>query len=1377
MTSLLETLSGYVPALILRRLVANPAPITEPSAERFLAAVLFADIAGFTELTETLAQRGPVGAEELSRLLNDYFGQLVDLIIAHGGDVVKFAGDALLATWSAVTEDALAKQVLRAAQCGLAVQHTLHDYQATGPKRLSLRVGIGAGDIFAVHVGGMYRRWEFLITGSPLVQVNQAEKQARPGDVVLSPRAWQLVQDRCTGLSLPTDDVRLQTVRDLLPLRSLELVQPPQEAEGALRVYIPAAIRTRLDAGQTGWLAELRPVTVLFINLPDLNYTTPLEQAQTIMRTLQAALYHYEGSVNKLNVDDKGTTLVCALGLPPLAHEDDAVRGVQAAQEMQAQLRALGLRSAIGVTTGRVFCGSVGSEKRREYTIIGDIVNLAARLMQAAGNDILCDQTTYLASRTSIPFEALPEIRVKGKAEAVAVCRPCGTISRKTVHARGAMVGRDAERRALAACLRTLTDGQGGVVVIEGEAGIGKSRLVKDLLEQADRLNIKQLVGWADAIEKSTPYYAWRPVFADLLGLDLQADTPETQCECVLNVLNDSPDTSELAPLLNAVLPLDLPENELTAQMSGEARANKTHDLLLRLLQQAASVCPLLLVLEDGHWLDSSSWALARLTCRDVHPLLVVIATRPMTEPLPTEYRQVLGQAGLVHLQLKSLSLEDTLSLVCARLGVTGLPKQVATLILKHAEGHPFFSEELAYALRDAGVIHIADGACQIDPGAGDLSALDFPDTIQGVITARIDRLTSQLQLTLKVASVIGRVFAFQVLRDIHPIEADRPLLADYLAALERLDITPLDTPEPELSYIFKHIITQEVTYNLMTFGQRRQLHRAIAEWYELTCADDLSPFYPLLAHHWSQAVGTQTLVSDRQVEIERVSKTIYYLEQAGEQALRGNANQEAVGFFQALLDWDREWDIPGISSLQRVRWQRQLAQAHYGLGQVSESRKILERMLAASGRPVPTTQGGLVVGLLGQLMRQVVHHLGPAKPARYSSETGAALLETAHTYAQLLKICYQANEAIPLMYTGFCALNLAERVEPSPVLAWAYAVTCAAVGFVSLHPLARMYSRRACEIAQNAGDLATLAWVLESTGVYALGAGQWQEAQSSFERAAGIDERLGNRREWDECTALLAWVHYFLGHLAHSTKLWIDVITSARRSGDPWSQIWGLCGQVESRLPRETSHLDQLLSLLEEARALLSENVACTEQIRVYGLLAKVYVRRGERQLGEHAAAMATRWIEQTTPTAIYAFEGYASAVEAWLLLWEASIDGPPAERQALARSARYACKAMRTFARTFPVVRPRAWQYQGLYNWLNGRRRQAHRAWRKSLTEAVRLGMPYEQGLAHYEIGRHLEKSNPARQEHLERAIEILKRLKADYDVARAETARVTE
>ena len=312
MPALIEILGSYVPEIVLHHLAADSTPIASPTAEKFPAAVLFADISGFTRLAEQLAQHGPAGAEELTRYLNAYFGQLIDLITAHGGDVVKFAGDAVIAVWpvndvvrqQTADDLSLASETLRAAQCGLAAQQAMTQFAAEDV-RLSMRMSIGAGELLVEQLGGVYGLWELLVAGTPLVQVGAAQQHAKPGEVALALEAWGLIKARALGRTLEDGVVVLNGLIDLLPLRAFHHATLSDEADAALRAYIPASILARLAAGQTSWLAELRRVTTVFVNLPDLDHTTPLDLAQTAIRALQAALYRYEGSVNKISVDDK----------------------------------------------------------------------------------------------------------------------------------------------------------------------------------------------------------------------------------------------------------------------------------------------------------------------------------------------------------------------------------------------------------------------------------------------------------------------------------------------------------------------------------------------------------------------------------------------------------------------------------------------------------------------------------------------------------------------------------------------------------------------------------------------------------------------------------------------------------------------------------------------------------------------------------------------------------------------------------------------------------------------------------------------------------------------------------------------------------------
>ena len=691
MSTFIETLTGYVPSLIAQQVAIDATPLSEAKEDRFYAAVLFADISGFTPLTEDMVNSGPNGVEDLSRILNNYFGQLVDTVTAYGGDVVKFAGDSLLALWPTVEQANLAQAAMQAAQTAMALHVQMMGFRA-GEKRLRLllKVSLSAGEVISGHLGGRHGRWEFIINGVPLTEVSIAEKYAQPGQIVVAPSAWELMMEHCLGFKYESGYVQLQTIHTPVAINQREVTVLPDAAKDALYAYIPGAIKDRLNARQTDWLADLRRVSVIFMTLPGLTSDTPLPRAQAIMETCQATLYRFEGSVNKISVDDKGLTLLGALGLPPLAHEDDAVLALQAARALYEALKELGFLGAAGVTTGRAFCGTIGNNTRREYTMIGDVVNMAARLMQNAVGQtpsgsvpILCDEATYEEAKSRIQFAELEPIPIKGKQGLVPVYRPLGE-KRQAIYSEGAtmVVGREKERMVLGDALNGLMQGKSQIIMIEGEAGIGKSQLVNNLQRQAEAMRIGAFVGGGTTVERAASYHAWRNVFSQMFDIGILVD-PQAQQRHLHNLLEDEPEILERVSLLNPILPFNLPDNDLTGQMTGQTRADNTRDLLIRLLQDSVNRSPKLIILEDAHLLDSVSWDLALAVSRRVRPCLLVLALRPMPDPQPESYEQLVTAVNAQHLTLEALSNDETLTLIQHRFGVAQLPEPVINLILE----------------------------------------------------------------------------------------------------------------------------------------------------------------------------------------------------------------------------------------------------------------------------------------------------------------------------------------------------------------------------------------------------------------------------------------------------------------------------------------------------------------------------------------------------------------------------------------------------------------------------------------------------------------------------------------------------------------------
>jgi class 3 adenylate cyclase/tetratricopeptide (TPR) repeat protein len=1303
-----EDIARYVPAFLARRMIERPEPPTGPMGEAAHGAVLFADISGFTALSERQAARGAEGVEELTQILNAYFGRLIDVIAAHGGDIVKFAGDALLAFWPVDSESGVERAARTAARCGQAVQQSLQTFTTASGHRLFLRVGVGAGPLYVVGLGGVFNRWEFLVVGPSVLEATTAAGVGETGQVVLGAVAAGHVFPDGPG----TEFTRLDELVDAAPPVLPPPVPVTEAAVPNLLAYVPAAIHTRLAARQSGWLAEMRRITILFVNLPEMNYRTPLAKSQQVMTELQRELYRFEGSVNKLSTDEKGVTLVAALGLPPLAHEDDAIRGTSAALAIHARLAELGWRCSVGVTSGRAFCGTIGSDRRCEFTIIGDVVNLAARLMVAAKGGILCDEATYRAGRDRFEWEILPPVQLKGKAQPTPNFRPLAP-ARAAAEARvsNEMVGRAAERDRLEVIVRKLQqDREASVLLIEGEAGIGKSTLVADLQRLAQSRNLPVRLGAALAIERSTPYFAWRSVFRSLFGLEAGEPT-EAQRRSVLAHLAFDPDLEESAPLLDGVLALEFPATPRTAGLFGEARASATNALLVRLLARATERDPLLIVLEDCHWLDSASWSLARAAAEGVPGLLLALVTRPLAEPLPRDFAPLAALPTTRKLALGPLSVDESLALARRRLGVAAIPDAVADLLRAKAQGNPFFLEELAYALRDDGVLVIRDGTCSV-AGDRDLRALPFPDTVQGVVTSRIDRLAPPEQLTLKVASVIGRTFSKNLLRDVSPIEDDKPHLDRYLDTLVAQSLTMLDAPEPDPAYSFKHVITQEVSYQMMAPAQRRKLHRVVAEWYEKTHTGDLAPFFPLLAKHWSNT--------------DSAARAIDYLEKSGENAMRDCAHEEAVTFFSQAIALDGG----AADRLRRAGWERQLAEAHYHLSDLGAAREHYTVALDLLGFPMPRSAFGYVVSSLREFARQQFHRALPSLFFARKAHQGPRRLEAARAYERLVQIHYLNNAKVPSVHAAFRALNLSETVGECPELARNLSHAAVFSGLMLMHGSARTYATRARAMAGRINQPSCTAYVEFIRGVYWVTVGEWGEAVDNLARAMEITDRIGERRRWYESGFTLANALSRRGEFRASVDLAQRLDDAGTRRGVAQVQVWGRSWQIACLLEIEPAS-ERIAPLTTSLADVLAANPAIplADQILGNGVLALARWRRGDADGARAAADAAEAIISRTNQISHYLPPAYAGLAEVYLGLW----DREPVEMK---RRLRHLTKILSEFSLMYPIGKPTALIVKGRYDWRTGWKRSALRCYRRSLKAAERYAMPFEQAAAHAEL-----------------------------------------
>jgi class 3 adenylate cyclase/tetratricopeptide (TPR) repeat protein len=1355
---------SFVPAELVRWVGQHDTVTEEPASEQREMVTWFADLSNFSHLTHEITERERAGPELIGRLLDQVFGTIIDKVSLHGGSVSEFAGDSVLATWDVDPSQGPSLAVARAASCGRDVLGLeLPAIYAELPP-LELRVGIGAGTGVLMAVGGVDRRWHFFIGGPPVAQMGKASNVARPGEVILSPEAAAvaggLVEGRIGhgGHLLLTD---LHGVETPEPKPAPEIT--PDLADRLRRFLSPPVLR-RIDAGQSEWLAEFRQVTSLFVNLPllDPSSVTSMDALQDIVAATQTTLQKYEGTLSRIINDDKGITLLATFGLPPFAHEEDAYLAVQAAGEMQAAITEMKLEYGIGITTGRAFCGAYGSPARREYTTLGQEVNLAARLMKSARFEILCDQATVRAARR-IEFHPLEPRRLHGWDELVPVFRPLWEKTGALLEPRETteLVGRDSEQLQLTAWLGALVRARSSaVVVVEGEAGIGKSALADHLIHTARAFDVEILKGAAIPVAQAT-YQAWHNVISQVLGLTEVRSLKRRQ-ELVREHLSTWPQFAEWEALLNSVLDLQFPETASTRGMSGTNRRDSTIELLVAILAETATRSPLLIVLDDVHWFDSASWALTLTAARKVSPMLLILLTRPMSQR-PDEMEELSDIGTAARLTLKPLGEEETLRLARETFGARELDADLARVIVEATEGVPFFVEELALSLRDTGAINVERGRVRLNRPADELGV---PHSLSSVVLSRIDGLAPQLQLTLKVASVIGRSFDSSVLQAVHPDPPEVDELEGQLADLKALDLIYESSPA---SFDFRHALTRETAYNLLLFDQRRRIHRSVAHYLETMPDEPGEPMYALLAYHWDRG-------EDRQ-------KALAYHEKTGASALRKGANREAIDAHTRSLDLVHQHpdDFSDVSRLRQSQWHFEIGQAHEALGNFEEAEKSLYRALELTEVHVPASAMGRVGRLLREVAKQVAHIVLPgAVRTPRDGEERVRLGQAARIAALIGEIYYFTGNISGFPVLNLVAINLGEKSGEPLVAGLAYSSLGYLVGTLRMRRLADRYFRmaREAENLESHDPWTTTSYVLEfeemgpghliaaglAESVLALTFDEWSRAQEIVTDALERCDRLGDKYSAGIALAVRGFVSYCSGAIEEAHRDYNQLLASARQRANREHEAWATSFVIPVLLAQD--RLDEAKEMASAAHAIVEDADTLTVPV-IHGTRSQVELRQG--RLVE-ARASAERALETIGGTPIFIYlAGFAGLLDTLLELRAAEGDRDSSDARELSTLSSEGLQKMRRFARVLPFARPKYWLFRGRSEQLRGRTKKARRAFDKGLTLAVRSGFTWDEGLLHLELARALDSDDPALARHLAEAAQSFEKVGSRHDLDR--------
>ncbi|MGC1377068.1 MAG: tetratricopeptide repeat protein [Anaerolineales bacterium] len=1211
----LETLLAYLPQ-DRRQAIADGSEL--PRQTR--GAALCADLSGFTPLTEALARKlgKRRGAEELTLHLNRFYEALIAPVEAYGGSVVGFSGDAIVCWFDA--DDG--RRAIAAAQAMQAAMQAFACLQLSTGETISLgvKIAVASGPARRLRVGDpAVQTWDTL-AGAIMDRLAALGHLAKTGEVLLDePTETQLHE----YLQVSEWRMSAQPVCRAAVLESAHLAVEPSEqvspfptlSEAQIRPWLLPAVFARLQAGQGEFLTELRPAAALFMRFTGLDYDHDEGvggKLDAVIRYVQGILVKYDGALIQLTIGDKGSYLYAAFGAP-VAHEDDAARAVAAALELSALPgKVVSIHSvSIGLSKGVMRAGAYGSATCRTYGVLGDQVNLAARLMErAAPGQVLASETVWQAA-LDFCWQELPALEVKGKRAAVTPaillgCQEPGVFERSLSAL--PMVGRGAELALIEEKLALARQGRGQIVSITGEAGVGKSRLLAEALRLIRQSGGTVYNGECQSYGVQSSYLVWHSIWRAFFGLDPSTSSEQAsasptmeQMETLKKVLaRINPDFPLRLPLLGTALNLPIADNSLTSGMDARSRKILREALLVDCVRAWVGERPLVIILEDLHWIDPLSRDLLERIGRAIKelPVLILLAYRPPVEVETLFMPGIVSLEYATQVRLAELTQVETGQLVADRLahfGLEGIPSPALVgRILTRTQGNPFYIEEFLNYLHQQGLDPRQEGAWE---------PVNLPDSLHRLILSRIDQLSERQQATLKAASIIGRLFRAAWLYEYYPSLGSPEQVSADLEILNRLEFTVLEAVEPQLAYLFKHVITQEVAYESLAYATRASLHEQFARYLEQVAGEDVGPFLDLLAWHYERS---QNLPKKRE-----------YLRKAGEAAQNAFANEAALSYLGKALALAPEDDYAERFDLLFVR-----KQVYDLLGEV-EAHKQDMTGLAALAENLDDTRRAQAALSRSKYAHEISDYpaalVAAQQAAIFARRAGAHEYEV-RGYSQWGKALEEQSHYAEARAQYQQALALAQAIH---LTNWMVAIL-RGLGDLDIHEgnydSARAYLERALQVqGEGSSHRLNQAAALYSLGAVACACGDFSKAEAYYEQTLQAFRLMGKRR-FEGIT--LGQIGYFIaeqrGDYAKARRCCEQALGLLQEPGERYGQMSTLSSL--SFLDLAQNHY--LAARIDAERALsISREIGD----RCYEARCLAQLGRIADELGNYASAVAS--------------------------------------------------------------------------------------------------------------------------------------------------------
>jgi len=954
-----KRLAAFVPSIVksyLRECLSTNCRVdfTPPEKQSMQGVVMQIKIVGFANFASSLSEYGTDGCEELGFRLNKTLERLVQIVNSCHGDVISFASHEMKVLWQSefryggVGEN-LHQLVNEAICCGLRIQEHLHGRPISKHvvnHKLDIRIGIGAGKVQLLHLGGVYKRMEFVLVGPALKEASGALYDCEPGEVVISNTASDVAgtvikTEFKAGRHRPGEYLRcLSTVHTISSAGKQSefnwafnpfagrwgLLRPKlKHSRGVLNEisemtnsYIPAAVLPHLKVQDLLWGMELRYVTVMFVRIKhDLKHSdhfgsTELKKVQKVVITLQSGIYQYEGSLNKVSIDDEGYVAIAAFGLPPLAHENDPTRALLAAIQIRRKLRRYGFRTNIGIASGTTYCGLIGGETRREYSLISSKVVVAAQLMKKADGCVICCEATKSAadSEGRLSFTKISEfVDEESQCLDAYLVDHFGeyqpSIIASIINPPKLTLGRDQYLQQLEKVLDKASKGNCHVASIIGDAGLGKTHLVKRFIQiNEDKLNLYW--GGGDEFEMNHKYVVWSTIVNAIVkqsGLAIDKRTGHLNEDKLFAMFwKEKPGLASHLHFANVILKTRFTSTWTHHYFESE-KLNYCAKIIIYLLKTCFRVLlkkdkmrTNMIVIDNCHHMTAEDWFTmievikSLQTQKEFTNVMIIVMGRPLLNarykplfddpPLEWfEFHDILLSENRIELQ--RWTIEQTIEFTKQFCEIEEIEHDLVEMIHERSDGIPLYIVKFLQLIVSIDAITIENGLMKsswdLQSGQEFLLTLPMPYKTQRICASHVDRIKGSQNFLLKLSSAFcfaqgtcccefdvnhikGAHFISEYLRTFEidleylvaegylkvvrgeSLSTDEEHFHDWLDMAADHKTEMNNTEQFPRKYAFDHGFLRDTIYRRMLSKQRRKMHWYIMQYYKKKIKDEKNP-------------------------------------------------------------------------------------------------------------------------------------------------------------------------------------------------------------------------------------------------------------------------------------------------------------------------------------------------------------------------------------------------------------------------------------------------------------------------------------------------------------------------------------------------------